>query len=534
MQRPTDPTARAASRQGVAHLMWVVLVLTAGCGQGMTDPIPSGAAAAQAPESLHILTTDLPTAQRDVAYPATRIETRGGDGVVRFQIVAGQLPTGLSLTVDGRLIGQPEETGAFPIVVRAQAGAQEADRTFVVPVEAFSLVVTGGLRFGQAWSGRVVSLRAVGAMGDVSYEVLTADSNGLLVPEADGRARYLPGPIAVEGGRDRIRATDAATGTSSIVELQVCPDPVKNHLARFGETDVWYVDFERKEGVHPFASDWHAALARLGLRGARSTGSLGNEADQKADLLCRKLVLGSLNVHYLRQADGQAGPRGLAISFPIDRPAAPFTMPAAGRWLGGSRTNYSVIALTDIAQTGTVGTAIRDDGNRTHENNSPGSDLGPLGVFINRVVEHVEATYRTASRSTTSLAVSTADIARLDALLYEDRATDERAEDIAYVVRAIGRSTAAVLAHEIGHGLGLGHTARTTEGSLMNAWVSIHPLSQYAFLPEDLADLAAALPGPGRLGAVSTKPTLGERPLAAQMGPSGADVCGAAGGCSHR
>ena len=518
----------------VRAVLGLGLVLLAGCGQGfltggsdLQDPRNQAGPSA---EALTITTSQLPGAQRDVPYPATRIETRGGSGRIGFDLVAGRMPAGLTLTGDGRIIGLPEETGAFPLVVRATSGAEEADRALVLPVEAFAVSVTDGLRFGQAWSGRVLHLQAVGALGDVTWDVTYAGTDGTLVPEADGRARYLPGSSQPGGTTDIVRATDATTGQSAVVELHVCPDPVAGHIARFGTTDVWYVDFDPKEGVHPFASDWHAALAELGLRGRDSFGSLGRPVDQKADLYIRRSVLEQLNRHFLRDENGESGLGGLGISFPIERPGTGYAHAAVGRWLGGQQAAYSIMAISAIDQVGTIGVAMNDDGNRVHENNSPGSDMGPLGVFVNRAVDHILSTYQLGQRACIVTPLADADVGRLDALLYERRAIDSRAEDIAYVSWALARSVAAVVAHEIGHSLGLGHTARTTDGSLMNSWVSIHPLSEYAFLPEDVVVLRDALPGPGRLGGGLSKTTLSTQ--VEDLGPVGAHLCGA--GCSLR
>ncbi|MGE0193107.1 MAG: hypothetical protein AB7T63_13820 [Planctomycetota bacterium] len=525
---------RALVRACACAVLGLGLALLTGCGQGLlsgtTDLGSGGQQAGASAEALTIVTSQLPGAQRDVPYPATRIETRGGSGAVTFDLLFGRLPAGLTLTSDGRVIGLPEETGAFPVVVRARSGAEEADRSLVLPVDAFAITATAGLELGEAWSGRLVRLQAVGAIGEVTWDVTHAGTEGTLVPEANGRARYVPGPSPLGGTTDVLRATDTTTGQTAVLDLHVCPDPVAGHIARFGTTDVWYVDFEPKEGVHPFASDWHAALAELGLRGRDSYGTLGRAVDQKADLYVRRTVLERLNRHYLREASGESGATGLAISFPIQRPEQTYTYAAAGRWLGGHASAYSVMALSAIDQTGTLGVAMNDEGNRVHENNSPGGALGPLGVFVNRVVEHVLGTYQLEQRACIVTPLADADLTRLDALLYEGRAIDSRAEDIAYVAWGLARSVAAALAHEIAHSLGVGHTYRTTDGSIMNSWISIHPLTEYAFLPEDILTLRAALPGAGRLGVGLSKSTMAAD--AEEVGPVGAHLCGV--GCALR
>ncbi|WP_375768233.1 lamin tail domain-containing protein [Archangium gephyra] len=66
-----------------------------------------------------ITTTSLPLATQGETY-AVQLEASGGQAPLRWTLVGGALPTGLSLGEDGLLTGVPRESGSYSPTVRAQ------------------------------------------------------------------------------------------------------------------------------------------------------------------------------------------------------------------------------------------------------------------------------------------------------------------------------------------------------------------------------------------------------------------------------
>jgi subtilisin-like proprotein convertase family protein len=61
----------------------------------------------------------LPEAALNTAFPTTTLTASGGTGLYSFQITAGTLPTGMTLTADGVLSGTPTQPGLFNFTVTA-------------------------------------------------------------------------------------------------------------------------------------------------------------------------------------------------------------------------------------------------------------------------------------------------------------------------------------------------------------------------------------------------------------------------------
>lgn len=71
---------------------------------------------------------------------ADTLRASGGSGSFSWQVVAGALPAGLALAVNGRITGIPTATGAFNFTARVTSGAQQTQQAYNLNVAAPTLV----------------------------------------------------------------------------------------------------------------------------------------------------------------------------------------------------------------------------------------------------------------------------------------------------------------------------------------------------------------------------------------------------------
>jgi hypothetical protein len=541
MQTPSPSLAPRLLRAFLAAALLAPAFGLAACGVGTGDSTGFGEGAGSMPSTgtsnLEILTTSVPAASRDVGYPSTPLAVAGAEQAVTWSVAEGELPGGMTLTSDGRLAGTPVSAGYFEFTVRATDGFDADTQRLALAVDRFGITAVGGVEFGEAWSGRAVELACSGFSGPVEIEVISNRSGGTMMSAvgARGDAVYLPGQVHGAGELDIIRATDTGTGALAEIELPVRADPTAMHIARFGNTDVWYLDFEGRHGAHPFASDFHGGLARMGLRAPTSSDRLGTEADRLADLLVRVRVLRHINRMYLRNPDGTGGAAGLAISFPLERPGVGYALPPPGGYAPGAANQFSVMAICDGTHPAIVGTAYTDfAGNGLQEHNAPGGPLGSLGTFVNRIIPMVRFMSEQYGSALEDEPVSAADVPALKALLHGLPSPGGRYDLIDYKSNALSRGLAYIAAHEIGHSLGLPHAHHYEPGSIMASGATFSPAVEYHFLAGELDALRASLPGEGRFtGALKAGPAGAPGPVAAATLPGGGvHVCG--GACHDR
>jgi hypothetical protein len=483
----TGPIRRAA---GVACLLAFAGALGP-CGRGTRPRSPWLAGGGEA-GGLRIERAILPPGRAGRPYGPVHLRAAGADPrQVAWHLGEGALPPGLVLRPDGTLEGVPRRPGAATFVVQACDGTHDARATLAVAVDDLALWAASGLECGEAWAGRPVELAVAGAHGRVDFQIVAAPSGGRLVcsPGDPAHAVWWPGARGGALCRDVLAVVDEVTRRRRVLRLPVRPDPTATFRAGFGSTDVWYVDDRVKRGRHDYVSDFHAALAALGLRDPGSTGAHGSTADRLAALWVRLEILRRLRDLY------RDGHRALAISFPFDEPGPDASKPAPARSAAAEPHAFNQIALLDGGDRDVVGTALVDGPSNALMENDTSAGTQALGVFLDVLVPYVR---REHPSSLTETPVGAADVPALRALLHGLPCAGGRTDLIRREGAAFADVVAVVLAHEIGHSLGLPHTEPARGDSLMNAQAPVQPGVRPAFLPRDLARLRAALPGRGR------------------------------------
>lgn len=206
-------------------------------------------------------------------------------------------------------------------------------------------------------------------------------------------------------------------------------------------TDVWHLDFALRSA--DFAED----LRRHGL---------GGSGDATTDQLARDLVMGQAlswcSQKYLRTSDGKkVVGQSWRVSFTATRPAGSTVAQDHSREAVGGRHAQSTAIL---------GASLFDSGNQRHEDNSR---AGSLGIFSRQI---------NGSRSTLSPALVAADRRYLDGsyvLGAGTQAEDDRLQAILRAAGDWGHALGAVLAHEVGHSVGLNHDDTDAIGIMTTA-----------------------------------------------------------------
>ena len=487
------------------HALSLVAVLAlsltvSGCGGGGIAPAPGGDPLPP-PAPLTITTTSLPSIAPGQAYPPTQLEASGAQGALTWRVAVGALPNGIDLAADGVLQGTPTGTGAFDFTVEASDPVGSATQALQIVVSDFQATVSAGLVFGDAWTDQAVTITTVGSAGAVTFEVANNTSGGALsdVNQPAGTATYTPG--ATDAVTDVVDVTDTGSGTTISIRLDVRKHPTVNHTARFGTTDVWWIESDVKRGSHAYSTDLHKSLVDIGFWPAATTGVASNDFERLIEMLVRVQILREVNLIYLREADGSKGTVGLDISFPFDEPdTTTYTAPNPGNTLAGSSTRYSVMEFADAVgqPAGVLGVAFVDANNDRHEND--GGD--GLGVLTDRVTGSFSN--RQGTRLIDDDPLTAADVPILEALLYEEPMSGARYDEIKTLLEYWSRAMAIVTAHEVGHSLGLEHNGQS--GTLLNDSVSfatgnLSTSNAVALTTAEVTTLQSDLPGPGKTAA---------------------------------
>lgn len=476
-------------------LLCAGLLTACGGGGGEDESLLAGGQALA--QGLVLETDALPSGSTDRDYGPVRLEVaEPSDDALTWSVWSGALPAGVRLEDDGTLVGTPRTPGVSVFSVHVTDGRRAGVATRAVAVDAFGVYARSGLVHGEAWRGHPVELHAVGGEGVVAFTVMHAESGGRLiqVDVENARAVWVPGAQGDGLVEDVIEAYDTATGRAHRVTIVVRDDPMAAHQAEFSGTDVWYINTSIKRGEHAFAYDFHALLASVGLRGRDVTShdAFGRCVDVMAAQCVRLEILRELDRLYLRDKhDGSA----LPVSFPYHEPGSTFARPVAGTAAQGAPGRYNEIALCERNGPGPLGTALTDHGdNRQVENDTTAGEL-TLGVFLDAILPYFDFYY---SSSLETRPIGPGDTDALHALLHGLDDPGGRYRLIRQQVRNLGRTLAVVAAHEIGHSLGLGHTAPEETDSLMHPTALIRPWDHPRFTDAQLEQLRANLPGAGR------------------------------------
>ncbi len=372
-------------------------------------------------------------------------------------------------------------TFSRPVNTRTARGPTEASPTFSF-LQDTNTTAGGsyGLLRGQLlWANgyRTMIVRMTSAL-PVGRQILVALMSGLR--DIDGRSLTrgsISGPLSARSVyRDQVWETRFTPASRSAPAPAPTPTPtptpapaptptptasVPNPSSFTYEsgTDVWHVDFALR--AQAFSND----VARHGLRSGSSA------VDDPARRRIIHQALATVSTKFRRSEAGRrVSGRSFAISFGIDRPSS-----------GRPGWNYSRMAMGGSSgSSSTLGTAYLDPGNRRREDNARSG----LGVFT----QHI---YGRQSRLYTALRSS--DRRYVDGtyrLGDGSRSDDQRFRSIRTVIADWGQAIGTILAHEVGHSVGLDHN--NSGRNIMNSSASAYLLSDpnAAFASSDLNRLS--------------------------------------------
>lgn len=154
------------------------------------------------PRPLVVATTSLADGTTAGPY-SQQLQATGGIPAYTWEIIAGSLPTGLSLAPGGEISGTPTQQGDFHITVRVTDQADvTASRELALHVDAGISITTSSLPVGSVGVAYDETLVSQGGTGAASWEI---DSGSL------------PDGLTLNGATGQISGTADSPGTKSFV-----------------------------------------------------------------------------------------------------------------------------------------------------------------------------------------------------------------------------------------------------------------------------------------------------------------------------
>lgn len=173
---------------------------------------------------LNILTTALPDGQMGSAY-SQPIAATGGYAPYGWSIVAGALPTGVTITTTGELSGTPAVSGVFNFTVRAQnfGGGAFDDQPLtlnVAPPATPKITTASPLPEGVVGDFYNLQLAAVGGQAPYTWQMATGTLPPGVALTSDGMLDGVPGAegafVFTARVTDQLSQTDQATFTLNV------------------------------------------------------------------------------------------------------------------------------------------------------------------------------------------------------------------------------------------------------------------------------------------------------------------------------
>lgn len=214
-----------------------------------------------------ITTESLPEGKVNEEYSASL--TADGSEPIEWSVTQGSLPTGLSLTKDGKITGKPTAPGDYVFTVTASnaAGSVSKELTIAVKDPIYSIQNSGDISFADAIEGYTPEVKTITITNDgnqpitldqpssTSFDVGTLSKTELNVGEtAEFTVQPKTGLLAGSYDEDiKITGTNNGQSTSSIVNVKF---NVKHNAVKVerkdptctekGNIEYWYCEACRK------------------------------------------------------------------------------------------------------------------------------------------------------------------------------------------------------------------------------------------------------------------------------------------------